>query len=441
MKQRRGTRGQTVGRREIVRIESIAAGGEGVARLSDGRALFVHRTAPGEEVEVEILRSRPRWARGRVVRVLSPSPLRREALCPHYGECGGCTLEHLPYPAQLEAKRAIVTEAMRRIGGVDWDVPAVTPSPKETRYRNRVSFTLRRLRDGRVVAGFHALHDPSRVVDIDGSCLLPEEAIADVWDRIRDVWGEGAERLPAGPSLRLTLRATSAGAVSLVIQGGEEKGEPAELLDRVPGLEAIWHVAEGGDHPELLAGTPDVLESWGDDRFEVGGSAFLQVNRFAAELLEQHVLDVAGEVEGRTVVDAYCGIGVHARRLAGRGAAAVGIELDPVAVEIGRRLAGDHVVFHAARVEDALAGALPANLLIVNPPRAGLAAAVSEIILAAPPRRIIYVSCDPATLARDVARLGSGYEVASVRCFDLFPQTAHVETVLELRLEPVGDAG
>lgn len=416
-----------------MRISSIAAGGEGVARMADGRALFVHRTAPGEVVDVEIVRSHPRWARGRVLRVVSPSPSRREAPCPHYRDCGGCTLEHLSYDAQLQAKRGIVVEALRRIGGAEVELSEVQPSPREFHYRNRVSFALRRLRNGSVVAGFHALHDPGRIIDIGGSCLLPERPISDVWERLRNAWGDRAELLPSGASLRLTLRGTGYGAVSLLIAGGSG-GRPRELLERVPGLDAIWHIPETGGDARLVAGVPGLPETWGEDRFEVGATAFLQVNRSTAELLERHVLDIAGEVAGMSVVDAYCGIAVYARRLAARGASVVGIERDPAAVEIGMRLAGHGATLIAASVEDAIPSVLPADLLIVNPPRSGLAGTVTEAILAAPASRLIYVSCDPATLARDVARLSAAYEVASVRSFDMFPQTAHVETVLEMHL-------
>jgi 23S rRNA (uracil1939-C5)-methyltransferase len=417
---------------ERVTISSIAAGGEGVGRLSDGRAVFVHRTAPQEVAEVSVTEARPRWARARLLRVLQPSPARRDPPCPHYDECGGCTIEHLHYPAQLAVKARIVADALGRIGGIPDISPEVVPSPSEHRYRNRVSFALRRMGDGRVYAGFHALHEPGRITDLDGRCLLPEEPIARVWDRLRAAWGPDANRLPSGERLRLTLRGTSSGDVSLLIEGGHSEGRPEELVRAVEGLGSVWHrsAERAATH---VAGAPGLPETWGEDAFQLSGTAFLQVNRSAAALLEEHVVERAGDVQGKRVVDAYCGIGLHARRLARAGATVAGIELDAEAVRIAETSGAPNVRFVAGRVEDVLASALPADLLILNPPRAGVDAAALEPILNSPPPRILYVSCDPATLARDLRRLAEVYELAGIRCFDLFPQTAHVETVVELR--------
>jgi 23S rRNA (uracil1939-C5)-methyltransferase len=414
-----------------VRIESIAAGGEGVAHLPDGRVVFVHRTAPSDLAEIALVQQQKRWARGRLLRVLEASPERREPPCRFYAECGGCTLEHLTYEAQLRAKARIVADALRRIGGLDVLPPEVVPSPREQRYRNRVSFALRRLGAGRVAAGFHAIYEPDRVVDIDGSCLLPEEPISRVWERLRSSWGSDARLLPSGEQLRLTLRATAAGEVSLLVEGGFSPGRPQELLDAVPGLSGIWH-RPGNATPALIAGAPGLPETWGDETVEVSGSAFLQVNRGAAALLEEHVMERIGDAADLSVVDAYCGVGLHARRLARAGARVVGIELDADAVAAARREAPSGAGFETGRVEELLPAHLPADLVILNPPRAGAAPEVADALVARPPQRIVYVSCDPATLARDLRRLGSAFRVESIRCFDLFPQTAHVETVVVL---------
>jgi 23S rRNA (uracil1939-C5)-methyltransferase len=414
-----------------LRVDSIAAGGEGVGRLEDGRVCFVHRTAPGDLAEVALVERKERWTRGRLLRILEPSAERREAPCPHYARCGGCTLEHLAYDAQLRAKSRIVVDALARIGGLAVDAPEVVPSPAEFRYRNRVSFSLRRGRAGEVTAGFHALGAPNEIVDVDGGCLLPEEPIAQVWDALRGGWGPDARRLPSGETLRLTLRASAAGAVSLLVEGGYSPGRPGDLLAAVEGLAAVWH-RPGPGAAELLAGAPGLPETWGGEALELSGAAFLQVNRGAAAGLEGNVLAVAGDVAGRRVVDAYCGVGLHARRLARAGAEAVGIELDPLAVAAARRGAPDGAVFVEGAVEAHLPDHLPADVVILNPPRAGVSAEVAEILAARPAGRVVYVSCDPATLARDLKRLGAGYRLDSVRCFDLFPQTAHVETVAVL---------
>ncbi|MBW3631373.1 MAG: TRAM domain-containing protein [Gemmatimonadetes bacterium] len=368
-----------------VRIDSIAAGGEGVARLEDGRVLFVHRTAPGDEVDVSVVETHPRWARGRLVAIGVPSPGRREAPCPFYATCGGCTLEHLHYADQLAAKASIVADALGRIGGRQMEPPAVVPSPSEFRYRNRVSFALRRLGGGRVVAGFHELGRPDRILDLGGACLLPEESVARAWDELRAGWGSDARLLPSGETLRLTLRAGAGGEVSLLIEGGFGPGRPDTLLAAVPSLVSIWHSPRPGA-AELVAGAPGIPESWGEEALELSGTAFLQVNRAAARTLEDHVLELAGEVAGLRVIDAYCGVGFHARRLARAGAQVVGIELDASAVDAANDAGIRGATFLQGKVEAMLPDALPAGVVIVNPPRAGVSPEVVDTLATTPPR-------------------------------------------------------
>jgi 23S rRNA (uracil1939-C5)-methyltransferase len=415
-----------------VRIDSIGAGGAGVARLPDGRVVFVQRTAPGDRATVELVREKKRWAVGRLVQLLEPGPGRRAPPCPHYAHCGGCTLEHLVYPGQLEIKTQIVREALRRIGRVDIETLPITASPVEFRYRNRVSFTLVRRAHGGVTAGFHDIDHPDRLVDISDACLLPEPAIARAWGQLRTEWGPNAAYLPSGERLRLTLRGTLQGVIGLVIDGGFSRGQPERLLARVPALNAIWQRAQGASAFRLLGGEARTQDHWCDEDAAVRGPAFLQVNRAAAELLEDHVLARARSGALDTVVDAYCGMGRISRRLAPHAARVTGIELDAGAIEQARRQAAPNAHFIAGRVEDELRALLPADLVIVNPPRSGLDRQVSSQLVEHTPGRILYVSCDPATLARDLAILRERYTLAHAHCFDLFPQTSHVETVLEL---------
>lgn len=415
-----------------VRIESIAAGGAGVGHLPDGRAVFVQRSAPGDLVRIELTREKRRWANGRLLTLIEPGPHRRAAPCPHYARCGGCTVEHLEYTAQVAAKADIVHQALRRIGGIATARPEVTPSPVEFRYRNRVSFTLVRAPGGRIIAGFHEIDRPDRVVDISAACLLPEAPLADAWQRLRASWGDGAALLPSGPELRLTLRANRKQQVGLVIDGGYSAGQPDRLRELVPELQSIWHRSQGATQHALLAGAASFAEIWLEEELALNGATFLQVNRAAAEQLEQHVLERAQANGTSTVIDAYCGVGLHARRLARLGCTVVGIELDVAAVAEAERDAPTGLTFVIARTEDVLPDYLPVDLVIVNPPRAGLAEPVTRTLTANPPARIIYVSCDPATLARDLARLAPTFQLQAMRCFDLFPQTTHVETVAEL---------
>lgn len=417
---------------ELVSITGIAAGGAGVGRLQDGRVIFTHRTAPGDRAMVRLVERKKTWARGELVRVESPGPGRREAPCPYYARCGGCTLEHLEYNAQLEAKGQLVFDALTRIGKLEIARPGVVGSPREFRYRNRVSFTLVRLAN-RVIAGFHELNNPGHVLDIGSDCLLPEASVADAWKELRSAWGPNASLLPSGPKLRLTLRGSAEGAVSLVVEGGYSGGRAEELLQAAPRIRSVWHKPHAESPLELLAGQSALTESWQDEDLDLSGSVFLQVNREAASLLEEHVVALAGNVEGKDVVDAYCGVGLHARRLARQGAHVTGIELDPLAIDEARAANVPNAEFICGRTEDELPRFLPADLAIINPPRAGIHEAAAQTLSDHPAAQLIYISCNPATLARDLARMNSAYRVQSIQCFDLFPQTAHVETVVELK--------
>ena len=409
-----------------VTVRGIASGGAGVADLPDGRVVFVPRTAPGDRARIDISRSRSRWAVGSLVRVIEPGPDRREALCSLYARCGGCQLQHLPYDAQLAWKGRFVADALSRIGKLgEVEPPAVVPSPEATGYRNRITYTLRRLRGGRVVAGFHALARPAHVVDVASECVLPESALGAAWERVRGGWGPGARHLPQGGRLRLTLR-SAPGGIELLVEGGARGWSANALATAVGGLAAVHHRPEGAEEATLVHGAAAVL-----------GSAFLQANRLAADLLRTHVLDLVGTADassGRVrAVDAYCGIGETGRMLANRGWQVVGIELDATAVALATEAAPEGFSVIRGRVEERLRAALPADLLVVNPPRTGLHPAVPDAVLDAPPPAIVYVSCDPATLARDLGRLAVAYTLDGLRSFDLFPQTAHVETVALLR--------
>ncbi len=422
------------GQEVTLEVHGISSTGAGVGRLPDGRVAFIHGTGPGERIRAEIDRVKKRWVSGRLLEVVTPGPYRRPPPCPFQGKCGGCPLEHLTYEGQLKAKEGRIRDALERIGGLS-DLPGfqIHPSPRELRYRNRVTFTLLRLQGpDRIVAGFHALDDPGRVMDVDGRCLLPEEVIGQVWAGLREAWGPGASRLPAGRRLRLTLRATRDGEVLLLVEGGRGTGVPEELLQALPALVAIWHRQTPSSELELLGGEPELEEVWFGEEVAVRPDAFLQVNRDGAEELHALALREMGAPRGRRVIDAYCGMGVYGRRLCRHGAQVVGIELDPGAVAMAREGAPQGFSVLEGRVEDCLAEVLPADLVILNPPRAGTDPAVMHALSDSQVPRIVYVSCDPATLARDLARLGSNYDLTRIQAFDLFPQTAHVETVVTL---------
>jgi 23S rRNA (uracil1939-C5)-methyltransferase len=414
-----------------VTISSIGAGGFGVGILPGGKVVFVPRTAPGDRARIRLVKEKSRWARGELLECLEDGPGRRLAACPMYPRCDGCSLQHLVYDEQLRWKSLLVGEPLRRMGKVDADDPEVVPSPREFHYRNRVTFTLRRLPGGRIVAGLRELGHRGRVLDLGSQCLLPEDPIRGVWEGLRKEWGAAAHRLPGGRQIRLTLQ-NGVDGVSLLVRGGRGMGEPAALLDRVDGLSSVWH-EERGVASRLLAGESAVRIGWGEEILELDGGGFVQVNTGLGRALYDHVLGEIGEVEGRRIIDAYCGPGVLGRSLARQGAEVTGID-----VSAPGRLAPGMAVPSGfkqvvGRVERVLKRLLPADIVVLNPPRTGLDASIPAALEGKPVEKAVYVSCDPATLARDLKRMGSGYRVTRVRSFDLFPQTGHVETVVTLR--------
>ena len=414
-----------------LRIRGIGAGGVGVADLPDGRVVFVPRTAPEDLVMVRVVQEKERWARGEVEEILEEGSGRIKAPCPSYDACDGCSLQHLAYEDQLHWKGRIVGDALRRIGGLSVDDPEVVASPVELQYRNKITIIFRRLSGGRVVAGFHDRRNRKRILDMGTECLLPEKALVELWGALRGNWGQGGRNLPSGRELRLTLRVGEGGG-ALLIRGGKGDGAPLELLKDVPGLTSIWREERGGK-VRHLAGEKALEMSWLDSRIEVTGGAFVQVNQKAGELLQRHVMELAGSLAEKSVVEGYCGAGFRGKKLARAGATVVGIELDPQGVSEARRDAPPSFQVVEGKVENTLADHLPVDLLLLNPPRSGLDSMIPELLRNHPTRQVIYVSCDPATLARDLKRMGEGYEVMGLRSFDLFPQTGHVETVVSLQ--------
>jgi len=409
-----------------VRVRGIASGGAGVADLPDGRVVFVPRTAAGDHATIRVEKEKSRWAIGSLVRLTEAGPDRAEPSCALYDRCGGCQLQHLPYAHQLAWKGRFVADALTRLGHLGQvEPPKVEPSPETIGYRSRATFTVRRLRGGRVVAGLHALGRPAHVVDVGSECVLPEPRVMHAWRALRAGWGGGARLLPVGGRLRLTLRVSD--AVDLLVEGGEAGWSPEELLAAVP---AIRHVLHRGGARAREPGGGDGLD---DDR-SLPGFAFEQVNRAAAEGLRAHVIELVGPAAtGATLVEAYCGDAEVGRRLASSGWTVLGIEVDPRAAAAAAAGAPDGFTVRVGPAESLLGYALPTDVLLVNPPRSGLHADVSAAVLEAPPKRLVYVSCDPATLARDVDRLSGRYRLEHLHAFDLFPQTAHVEAVVGLR--------
>ncbi len=427
--------GAAVGEEIELSVDGIATGGEGVGRDASGRAVFVPRTAPGDRVRVRLETARGRWARGRLVELLDPGPDRRSAPCPAYDRCGGCALQHLTAGAQREARREVVRQTLRRIGGLDPEVPPLEHGTGELGYRNRVRFVLRREAGG-VRAGFRAEGRPGEVVDLE-DCPLAEPAIRRAWRSLRDAWGPDARALPGGDELELLLRGSASGDVALHVRGGEEEpeGDPSALADAIPGLVSYTWQDRAGTR-RVLAGEDGIEDVWQGIRFRLGPEVFLQANRGVSERMDAWIDARVGDPRGTRVADLYAGVGARAIRWALAGARATAVESSREACRAGRRAAGEagaRVRFLAGRVEDHPEAARASDLVVVNPPRAGLSRGVaSELAAAVSPRRMIYVSCDPATLARDLARLAGRWRPVAIAAFDAFPQTGHVETVVDL---------
>ncbi len=395
-------------------VGSLATGGDGVSR-HDGLVVFTPRVAPGDLVEAEV-RVEGRVGRGVLRRVLRAGASRVEPSCAHYAppdRCGGCQLQQVSLVAQREAKQRMVADAFARIARRPLPLPPIVGGDP-WRYRRTLTLAIRR--DGtRLWAGLRAFDDPEQVFALD-DCLITDERVLRAW---REILAAG-DHLPPADRLRGTVRWLDDRPL-LVLEGGTEWPDLSRFLDAVPTLAAIWWQADGRRR-RLVADRRPALTP---------GASFAQVNAEVASLLQEEVIARVLAHGPATVVDAYSGGGDTAVRLASQGVRVAAVELDEEATAwaAGRLTAPSRAI--AARVEDVLPRLLPADVVVLNPPRAGVDARVTAALLAAPPRAIIYVSCDPATLARDVARL-PGWRVRSLTCFDMFPQTAHVESVCEL---------
>lgn len=416
-------------------VLGIAAGGDGVGRDESGRVIFVPRCAPGDMLRVRIRQKRKTFARAEIERVVTPGPGRVSPACPLFDRCGGCQLQHLADEPQAQARSRIVADALRRIGGLESAVPrALCPGPR-LGYRNRVRFHLRRDGDG-VRAGYHGAGRPDRIVDAD-DCPLAEPTIRTAWSALREGWGKAASRLPGGPELEITLRAAVDGRVALHVSGGsaDQPGRPDRVMPAIPSLDSYWWTPDSGSRVHL-GGHEIFRDVWGGIELELRPDTFVQANRVVAAEIDAWIDAELGDVTGLRMLDLYAGAGLGALRWVGRGAGVTACELNRDAVETGRVAAarlGRVVELVEGRVEAVIDRLLPADVVVVNPPRQGLARSVTDRLAAArSARTIVYASCDPATLARDLRRLAGGWRVRSVQPFDAFPQTAHVETVVVL---------
>lgn len=396
-------------------IDSIAAGGDGVGRTG-GLVVFVPRTAPGDIVTATVT-GKGHFARGALRAVVQPSPTRVDPLCPHYtcDRCGGCQLQHMTYESQLAAKQRMIADAMFRIGKRQVELSMVHPSPDAWRYRTKLTLALRRKLAG-WIAGLHRYDDPAQVFPVM-DCLITDSRVVAVW---REVMA-ASQHFPDELALRASVQWTAEGAVFTLL-GGRRWSDHERFFEQVPTLAALYW--EPLERPRVLLA----------DRRKVRapGASFSQANPGVATLLRRHVVERVMSYAPDTVVDAYAGSGDLGVELAEHGVRVTTIELDGDAVEWSRARLPEGGTAVRGRVEEVLGDWLPTDVLVLNPPRTGVHQDVPALLERDPkPRAVVYISCDPATLARDVARL-PGYRVASLVAFDMFPQTSHVETVCEL---------
>jgi 23S rRNA (uracil1939-C5)-methyltransferase len=401
-----------------VSIDSIAAGGDGVGR-SDGLVVFVPRTAPGDVVTAQIA-SKARFARGALRSIVSPSQARIEPPCQHYtrDKCGGCQLQHMTYESQLVAKQTIIRDSLQRIGKRDVEPPPIERSPKEWRYRTKLTLAIQR-RGPRWIAGLHAYDDPARVFPL-ADCPITDRSVVAAWREVM----EADAYFPDARELRGSIRITSGGPTFVMI-GGQSWAARDQFAAAVPSISAVWwEPADEKPRVLLYDKRPDHAPS----------ASFAQVNAEVAEILRAYVLVRARSYEPRSAIDAYSGAGHTAIALSEEGVAVTAVELDRDASRWSASKLAPPSRAIRAKVEDALPGLLPADIVILNPPRAGVDSRVTATLETEVEhiRGVIYVSCNPATLARDLSRLPS-YRIESLHAFDMFPQTAHVETVCELR--------
>lgn len=413
-----------------MRIERIAAGGDGVGRLSDGRVAFVPRTAPGDLVAVSVVKEVKRFVRARLERLDEPGPNRVVPDCPHYerDHCGGCQLQHLSLEAQVAARRGILIDALERIAKTAIEVPLIEPAAEPWGYRAKMSLTVGPT--GKI--GFHQVGRPDAVFALD-RCAIASPQLNDLWRRL-----DGQRTKLPRATVRLVLRLDRGGGEHLIIATGAGP--------MWTGGKALWEALKGGRALTIWWQPHEgAARAVGGADTTYPATAFEQIHPAMGDRVRRHALECLGAVTDLRIWDLYSGIGETSSALADAGAAAViSVEQDRRAIEEAER----RQMTHGRRIErivgttERVVGSLGrVDLVITNPPRVGMDGEVVRVIRARAPSRVVYISCDPATLARDVARFqavgdaGAAYRLTAVRGFDLFPQTAHLETVAVLERE------
>ena len=438
-------------------ITAMTAEGSGICR-AEGMAVFVPGTAVGDRCAVRIVKVLRKYAFGRLEKLLVPSPDRIAPDCPVAAQCGGCVYRHIRYEAELQIKTQRVRDALERIGGLqDFQMEPILAAPDRCRYRNKCQLPIGLSRDGALQLGFYAINS-HRIVNTE-SCLLQPEAFdraAAAFRRWYAVSGESVydEASHSGVLRHLYMRRgeMSGEMMVCVVANGAALHEEALLVEMlreaVPEITGVLLNINRERTNVVLGKTCRTL--WGKDTitdtlcglaFEIAPHAFYQVNRTQAERLYGKAAEYAGLTGAETLLDLYCGTGTIGLSMAKNAKKLIGAEIVPAAVENARRNAERNAIqnaeFLCADAAEAARilferGEKP-DVIVIDPPRKGCDSALIATIAAMRPKRVVYVSCDPATLARDLKLFGeSGYKTETVTPADMFPGTAHVETVVLL---------
>lgn len=451
---------------EEVVIENIGAEGKSIARV-DNVVVFVKDALPGDMVDLQVFRKKGRYMEARVLKYHRYSEQRTEPFCEHFGICGGCKWQHLPYDRQLFYKEQQVVDAFRHIAGVE--IPEALPilaSDPITRYRNKMEYTFsnhRWLLDHEAkseeplahtnAAGLHVPGRFDKVIDLE-TCHHQVEPSNEIRNLLRDLALEKGlsfydHRTNEGFLRNLIVRTSTLGEVMVILSVQYDQPELYELLDAVkekyPDLTSLMYVINPKKNETLYdqdiitwAGRDHIFEQLEDLRFKIGPKSFFQTNSHQALRLYQVSRDFAGLKGGEILYDLYTGTGTIANFMAANAASVVGIESVPEAIEDAKENSGingiSNTSFYAGDMKDIFDDAFirengRPDVIITDPPRAGMHAKVVEQILKIAPKRIVYVSCNPATQARDVEIMGRAYRVSRIQPVDMFPHTHHVENV------------
>ena len=455
---------------ENIEIESVAAEGKALARV-DGTVLFVQFAVPGDIVDVKVTKKKKNYMEGYILRLVKPSAYRLEPFCSHFGICGGCKWQPLPYEMQLQAKQQQVYDQLVRIGHLD--VPEIQPiagSEKTAGYRNKLEFTFSNRRwieagedpekiapEDRVGLGFHVGRFFDKVLDIR-HCYLQDGPSNDIRLFIRKYAVEhGLEffdiRNHHGFLRNMIVRNNLKGDVMLILCFyHEDEAARTALLDSVaaefPQIKSLWYVINGKANDSiadqeciLYKGEDAIYEQMENLKFKIGPKSFYQTNSLQAYTLYSIARDFARLQGGETVYDLYTGTGTIAQFISAKASKVIGIEYVPEAIADARVNARNNGItnceFFAGDMKDVLTDNFIAehgkpDIIILDPPRAGIHPDVAQVILNAAPARIVYVSCNPASQARDLAILSGKYRITAVRPVDMFPHTHHVENVVAL---------